>query len=205
MVDVSESFLRRAIKLAEKCKPEDERVHPKVGCVIIKDGKILAEAYRNQFDDGDHAESTVLRTCSEPDLRGATLITTLEPCTTRRHPNLSCTDLIIHYGIGKVVYGIVDPNPDISGKSEIRLRSAGIKVETFPVKFEPELKGLIADFFRFVILRLRVDKLKEISNVTNFLAKFKQELPKHRSIPREFVEYDYDSVIKVRKEIEMMP
>ena len=118
---VERTFLDLAIELAKKCRPEDERPHPKVGCVIIKDGRKIAEAYRNQFGDCDHAESTALRNCSE-DPRNAILITTLEPCITRRHKMdkehslLSCKELIIHYGIRKVICGMLDPNPNICGK-----------------------------------------------------------------------------------------
>ena len=37
--------MRLAIAEAQKCKPEDERIHPLVGAVVVKDGKVVKEQF----------------------------------------------------------------------------------------------------------------------------------------------------------------
>jgi hypothetical protein len=43
------TYERLAIDEARKSVPEDERVHPRVGVVVVKDGKILASAHRGEI------------------------------------------------------------------------------------------------------------------------------------------------------------
>ncbi|NIO36391.1 hypothetical protein GTO27_01665 [Candidatus Bathyarchaeota archaeon] len=127
------SYLEKAIELARKCKGEDRRIHPKVGVLIIKDGKIICEAFRNEFGYGEHAEYVALeRKCFNVDLEGATLITTLEPCTSRKHPKMSCSQRIIERKIKKVVIGMLDPFWSVHGRGELILFHNGVSVEHFP-------------------------------------------------------------------------
>lgn len=75
--------IKKSIDAANKSVPEDSEIHPKVGAVIINDDRILCEAFRGEIVPGDHAEYTALiKKCENFDLKSATLITTLEPCTT---------------------------------------------------------------------------------------------------------------------------
>jgi pyrimidine deaminase RibD-like protein len=114
---------------------------PKVGAVLIKDGNEITLAHRGEFEKGEHAEFTLLqkKLRSKDRTSGATLYTTLEPCTTRTHDKLPCADWIIQKGIRKVIIGILDPNPTICGRGYWRLVDAGIDVELFP----PELSRQI--------------------------------------------------------------
>ena len=101
--------------------------NPTVGCVIVKDGAILAEGF-HQYDWRDHAEIVALKQAGER-ARGATLYVTLEPCnhTGRTGP---CTEAIIAAGISRVVAAMQDPNPKTQGTGFARLRAANIEVET---------------------------------------------------------------------------
>ena len=121
--------MEKAIELAENSTPEDERVHPKVGAVIVKDDGIISRAYRNEDDKGGHAEQLAIEKCHEEDLKGATIITTLEPCIKRGHRfNRSCAEMIVYYGLRKVVIGLLDPNRKVRGKGELLLRQPQNKI-----------------------------------------------------------------------------
>jgi pyrimidine deaminase RibD-like protein len=88
---VDREFMEKAVAEARKSRTEDGRVHPKVGVVVVKDGKELAVAYRGELGKGDHAEFTALeKKLADVEIAGATVYTTLEPCTTRKHPKRPC-------------------------------------------------------------------------------------------------------------------
>jgi pyrimidine deaminase RibD-like protein len=104
-------FMERALEAARKSRTEDGRVHPLVGVVVAKDGHLLALAHRGEKKAGEHAEYTALeRTLKNRALYGATVYTTLEPCTTRGHPKVPCAQRLIERKVTRVVVGMIDPN-----------------------------------------------------------------------------------------------
>src|ERR1700680_3258333 len=120
-------LMQLAVGLAEQSRSEhDGRVHPLVGAVVERDGYILQTGFRGDFDKGKHAEESALKKFTRPsDARGATVYTTLEPCTERGAE--SCTSLLLKYGIAKLVFGMLDPNPDIRGRGEWQLEERGVE------------------------------------------------------------------------------
>lgn len=129
-------LMQLAIELAAKCVSEEHKVSPKVGAVVARDGVVLAAAYRGELKAGEHAEYTLLeRKLSGVDLEGATLYSTLEPCTHRNHPKVSCTDRVIERKLKRIVIGTLDPNQTIRGLGELRLQDVGIEI----TRFEPDL------------------------------------------------------------------
>ena len=143
-----EIFLKRAIDLARKGKYLT-KPNPMVGCVIVKDNEVIAEGYHMKYGS-NHAEINALEdlnknnNISQAEFRQLTLYCTLEPCC--HHGKTGpCTDAIIKSGIKKVVIGIKDPNPKVSGSGIKQLEDNGIEV--LSGFFEEELIELNKHFF----------------------------------------------------------
>ena len=140
-------FMRRALELALLRKGLTHP-NPTVGCVIVKDGKIVGEGYHEKAGM-PHAEVVALQKAGER-AKGATLYVTLEPCSHHgRTP--PCTDAIIRAGLKKVVIATLDPNPLVSGRGVARLREAGIEVVLGVL--EEEAKRINEDFFTYITQR----------------------------------------------------
>ena len=115
--------LRAAVALAEgglyTCAP-----NPRVGCLIVRDGKTLGRGWHAWAGQG-HAEVRALADAGEA--VGATAYVSLEPCSFHgRTP--PCTNALIEAGIRRVVAAMTDPHPRIDGAGFAHLREAGIEV-----------------------------------------------------------------------------
>lgn len=109
--------------------------NPRVGCVIVKDGKVLGEGWHRKAGEA-HAETAALaEACAQGhDIRGATMFVSLEPCNHHgRTP--PCTGAIIAAGIGKVIAACADPNPEAARGGE-KLQAAGIIFDSGLLKEE---------------------------------------------------------------------
>jgi pyrimidine deaminase RibD-like protein len=141
-------FMRMAVDQARMSAAEDERAHPLVGCVVVKDGKVLATAHRGEIK-GRHAEFIALEEkLKNETLTGCTVYTTLEPCTARNHPKIPCANRLIERKVARVVVGMHDPNPEICGKGIRKLQGANIEVTLFPHALIKELEELNRHFTR---------------------------------------------------------
>jgi diaminohydroxyphosphoribosylaminopyrimidine deaminase/5-amino-6-(5-phosphoribosylamino)uracil reductase len=118
------AWLERAIGLGRRGWG---RVHPNpmVGCVLVRDGRVLAEGWHREFG-GPHAEVEALeRVGADP--AGATAYVSLEPC---RHEGKTpaCTAALARAGVVRVVYAFADPGA-ASGGGGGELRKAGVEVD----------------------------------------------------------------------------
>jgi diaminohydroxyphosphoribosylaminopyrimidine deaminase/5-amino-6-(5-phosphoribosylamino)uracil reductase len=121
-------FMRRALELAKR-GGKKTRPNPRVGCVLVKDGKIIAEAWHKKFG-APHAEALALKKAG-PKAYGASAYITLEPCVSfpgKKTP--SCAEALISAKVKKVVIASQDPNPHISGRGIKLLKKNGILVQT---------------------------------------------------------------------------
>lgn len=121
-----EEYMRRALELARKGEGHTSP-NPMVGCVVVKDGRIISEGYHEKYGEF-HAERNALTRCTE-DTAGADLYVILEPCC-HQGKTPPCTDIIIEKKIARVFVGSMDSNPLVAGKGVQILRDHGIYVET---------------------------------------------------------------------------
>jgi pyrimidine deaminase RibD-like protein len=133
-------FSEEAIIQARKSVSEDDRLHPHVGVVIVKDGTVLATGHRGESGEGDHGEYSALKKLSAAEIEGSTVYTTLEPCSSRKPPKKPCTQRLIEGKVAQVVYGMADKHESVYGHSS--LVEAGIEIRFFPNDLMPELLEL---------------------------------------------------------------
>lgn len=121
------SFMAQALQLARQGLYTTDP-NPCVGCVIVKNGKIIGEGWHERAGQG-HAEVVALNSVAKvDDLKDATAYVTLEPCSHHgRTP--PCCDALIKAGIRRVVAAMQDPNPLVSGRGLAALQATGIEVQ----------------------------------------------------------------------------
>lgn len=118
-------WMKRALRLAKRGEGCVEP-NPMVGCVLVRDDRVLGEGWHERFGDA-HAEVNAIASATE-DIAGATAYVTLEPCC-HQGKTPPCADALIDAGVAKVVIAHPDPFPKVDGGGIERLRDAGIIVE----------------------------------------------------------------------------
>ncbi|MBN1545214.1 MAG: bifunctional diaminohydroxyphosphoribosylaminopyrimidine deaminase/5-amino-6-(5-phosphoribosylamino)uracil reductase RibD [Syntrophaceae bacterium] len=117
-----EVYMKRALALAKKgagwVSP-----NPMVGAVIVKYNRIIAEGWHQKYGEA-HAEINAIK-AAKVSPEGSTLYVTLEPCY-HHGKTPPCVESVIAAKFDRVVVGMVDPNPLVSGKSIAALQAQGI-------------------------------------------------------------------------------
>jgi diaminohydroxyphosphoribosylaminopyrimidine deaminase/5-amino-6-(5-phosphoribosylamino)uracil reductase len=147
MNDLDEKFMREALRQARKGMGQTSP-NPTVGAVIVRNGKVLSTGYHREAGL-PHAEVEALNKLGAK-ATGDTLYVTLEPCNHygRTPP---CTEAIVRSGIKRVVVGMKDPNPGVSGGGCEFLRDNGIQVKAGVL--ETECRQINEAFLKFVTSR----------------------------------------------------
>jgi diaminohydroxyphosphoribosylaminopyrimidine deaminase / 5-amino-6-(5-phosphoribosylamino)uracil reductase len=149
------NLMQRAIANAAAVRASTSP-NPWVGAVVVADDGTCFDG-ATQPPGGAHAEVMAFHAAGEA-ARGATIFTTLEPCSHHgRTP--PCVDAIIAAGVNRVVVGIEDPDPKVAGRGLDALRAAGIEVA---VGIEADaVRGQLAPYLHhritgrpFVVLKL---------------------------------------------------
>ncbi|MBQ6125844.1 MAG: nucleoside deaminase [Erysipelotrichaceae bacterium] len=144
---MEEKFMTQAYKEAQKAFEEDE---VPVGCVITKDGKIIARAHNRKEKKNCalfHAEIECIRKAARKldnwNLKGCEIYVTLEPC-------MMCTGALINSRIDRIVYGCEDPKGGAL-VSNIRLQDVRLLNHYPQIQggvMEKECSELLKKFFK---------------------------------------------------------
>lgn len=140
-------FMTQAYKEAQKAFEEDE---VPVGCVIVKDGKIIARAHNRKEKRNCalfHAEIECIRKAARKldnwNLKGCEIYVTLEPC-------MMCTGALINSRIDRIIYGCKDPKGGAL-VSNIRLQDIKLLNHYPQIQggvMEKECSDLLKKFFK---------------------------------------------------------
>lgn len=148
---VDSEFMREALKQAQKAAKLGE---VPIGCVIVKDGRIIARGYNRRNTDHStlsHAEIRAIRKASRVlndwRLEGCTLYVTLEPCQ-------MCAGAIVQARIPCVVMGCMNPKAGCGGSvlNILQMKEFNHQVEVKRGVLEKECSEVLSGFFK----RLRI-------------------------------------------------
>jgi tRNA(adenine34) deaminase len=140
-------YMRRAIDLARRASATGE---VPVGAVVVRDDAVLGEGTNHPIGAHDptaHAEIVALRAAAAAvgnyRLPGATLYSTIEPCT-------MCAGALVHARIGKLVYGAREPRAGAVVSTATLLGNASLNHRVAVVEgvLEAECAELLTEFFR---------------------------------------------------------
>ncbi len=124
--------------------------NPAVGALVVRDGQVVGYGWHRRAG-GDHAEVEAIAMAGEL-ARRATLYVTLEPCN-HHGKTPPCTDAILRAGLARVVVGIRDPNPLVTGGGAELLQKRGIEVVWSALA--PDVADLDLDWLTRVAARRR--------------------------------------------------
>lgn len=127
------AFMARAVELSKQSTPCATAY--RVGAVIVTpDGEIF-EGYTHENSPTSHAEQEAIRKAEAlgVDLSGATIYSSLEPCTSRKSEPESCTQLIIRHSFSRVVFALYEPTHLAICDGAATLVRNGITVEVMPL------------------------------------------------------------------------
>ena len=132
-------YMKKCLSLAKRGKGKVSP-NPLVGCVVLnKKGEIISTGYHHKYGE-NHAERDALLKLKKGEAEGGTLYVNLEPCS-HHGKTPPCTDIILEHKIKRVVYGMKDVNPKVSG-AEV-LKKAGVNITEGVLKEEAEFLNRI--------------------------------------------------------------
>ncbi len=155
MADSEEKYMKEAIRQAKKAYALKEAP---IGCVIVREGKIIARGYNRRNADGNalaHAELSAIKKaskkCGDWRLEDCTMYVTLEPCQ-------MCAGAIVQSRMKKVVIAAKNPKAGCAGSvlNLLQMAQFNHQVEIEQGLMEEECAALLSSFFK----ELRENKRK---------------------------------------------
>ncbi len=125
-------LLREAVEISRRCMPSASSYC--VGAVVAaRDGRSFI-GYTHETSPTHHAEQEAIAKAlaAGADLRGATIYSSMEPCSTRSSEPESCSALILRHGFARVVFALYEPDCFVSCRGALDLREHGVEVEVYP-------------------------------------------------------------------------
>ena len=147
MQSTDEKYMKEAIKQAKKAYAIGE---VPIGCVIVRDGKIISRGYNRRTIDKNtlaHAELAAIKKASKKlddwRLEGCTMYVTLEPCQ-------MCAGALVQSRIDRVVVGCMNPKAGCAGSilNLLQMPEFNHQVELETGVLEEECSQMMKDFFR---------------------------------------------------------
>lgn len=135
------TYMARALALSRESMPCDSCY--RVGAVVVAMSGGAYEGYTHETSPRAHAEQEAIAKAlaAGEDLRGATIYSTMEPCSKRASKQPSCASLIIHNGFGRAVFALREPDLFVRCDGIRMLQEAGIDVVEMPA-FSPEVRKI---------------------------------------------------------------
>lgn len=125
-MNIHEKYMKRCIDLAKNGLGQTYP-NPMVGCVIVKDDKVISEGWHHKAGE-PHAEVNAIENLKDESLiKDSTIYISLEPCS-HYGKTPPCADLIIDKGFKKVVIGTTDPFAQVKGRGIQKLMGKGCQV-----------------------------------------------------------------------------
>ena len=159
-------YMRRCLQLAANGLGR-VRPNPLVGCVIVKDGRIISEGFHQEYGHNHAERNALLRMLPTTHYPLSTLYVNLEPCS-HYGKTPPCADLIIEKGVKRMVCCNDDPNPLVAGNGFRKLEEAGIEVVRHVL--EEEGRELNRRFFTFMEQKRPYVILKWAESADGFMA-----------------------------------
>lgn len=147
MTDTDAKYMKEAIRQAKKAYANGE---VPIGCVIVRDGKIISRGYNRRTIDKNtlaHAELAAIKKASKKlddwRLEGCTMYVTLEPCQ-------MCAGALVQSRIDRVVVGCMNPKAGCAGSilNLLQMPEFNHQVELETGVLEEECSQMMKDFFR---------------------------------------------------------
>ncbi len=123
-------FLKQAIEISKQARPA--MTHFSVGAVLVdKNRAFVASGFTQELGEGWHAEAAAIKKAMDTgfDPKGATIYSTIEPCSVRASGKGDCSTFLIEKGIIRVVFALSEPPIFVTCQGKSKLKAAGIKVE----------------------------------------------------------------------------
>lgn len=147
MTDTDAKYMKEAIRQAKKAYAIGE---VPIGCVIVRDGKIISRGYNRRTIDKNtlaHAELAAIKKASKKlddwRLEDCTMYVTLEPCQ-------MCAGALVQSRIDRVVVGCMNPKAGCAGSilNLLQMPEFNHQVELETGVLEEECSQMMKDFFR---------------------------------------------------------
>ncbi|MFI3292979.1 MAG: dihydrofolate reductase family protein [Rikenellaceae bacterium] len=127
-----EEYMELAIAVSRHSEPSPSCY--RVGAVIVTENGEIFDGYTLETSPTHHAEQAAIFKAKQydADLRGATIYSTMEPCSERKSEPVSCSQLIIENGFRRAVFAIYEPSHFVNCEGAYNMRNSGIEVKYMP-------------------------------------------------------------------------